>query len=190
MTLTIEKEKFEILKSHLEQNSYSFEERPNQYFLARKLGWVVNLYHSGKIVLAGKDDAEKKNIQDFLMSIQAISATDEDKKYGEIKITGTRIGTDEVGKGDYFGPLVIAGVLADEVQLVNLIEIGIKDSKNFADTSIQIYASKIKKVILKNQYTIITITNINIPPQGLCPSQGTVPKIIPSLSFLFLMQTL
>jgi ribonuclease HIII len=39
------------------------------------------------------------------------------------------IGTDEAGKGDYFGPLVVAAAYADEVALVRLPEAGVKDSK-------------------------------------------------------------
>ncbi len=39
------------------------------------------------------------------------------------------IGSDEAGKGDYFGPLVVAAVYADEVALERLPEAGVKDSK-------------------------------------------------------------
>ena len=40
----------------------------------------------------------------------------------------THIGTDESGKGDFFGPLVIAGVMVDEKAAKVFIEAGIKDS--------------------------------------------------------------
>ena len=39
------------------------------------------------------------------------------------------IGTDESGKGDFFGPLVIAGVLVDEKNAQHFLNLGIKDSK-------------------------------------------------------------
>lgn len=39
------------------------------------------------------------------------------------------IGTDESGKGDFFGPLVIAGVLVDEENAKHFLDLGIKDSK-------------------------------------------------------------
>lgn len=42
---------------------------------------------------------------------------------------GPHIGTDEAGKGDYFGPLVVAAVYADDVALVRLPEVGVRDSK-------------------------------------------------------------
>lgn len=43
------------------------------------------------------------------------------------------IGTDESGKGDFFGPLVIAGVLVDEKNAQHFLNLGIKDSKKLSD---------------------------------------------------------
>lgn len=43
------------------------------------------------------------------------------------------IGTDESGKGDYFGPLVVAGVYVDENIADALISLGVKDSKALSD---------------------------------------------------------
>jgi len=54
------------------------------------------------------------------------------------------IGTDESGKGDYFGPLVVAGVfILDEQQKV-LAELGVKDSKRFSDNRVREFADLIK----------------------------------------------
>jgi ribonuclease HIII len=54
------------------------------------------------------------------------------------------IGTDESGKGDYFGPLVIAGVIADESNSQFLKSIGVRDSKELSDTAIKKIATEIK----------------------------------------------
>ncbi len=43
------------------------------------------------------------------------------------------IGTDESGKGDYFGPLVVAGVYLEEKDLPDLLAAGVKDSKRLTD---------------------------------------------------------
>ena len=40
-----------------------------------------------------------------------------------------RIGVDESGKGDFFGPLVIAGAFLNEAAAHNMMEIGVRDSK-------------------------------------------------------------
>ncbi len=55
------------------------------------------------------------------------------------------IGTDESGKGDYFGPLVVAGVFLPADQEKVLAELGVKDSKRFSDNRIRELASLIKK---------------------------------------------
>jgi ribonuclease HIII len=51
---------------------------------------------------------------------------------GEVKRQQPHIGSDEAGKGDYFGPLVAAAVYADEVALERLPQIGVKDSKRIS----------------------------------------------------------
>ena len=56
------------------------------------------------------------------------------------------IGTDESGKGDYFGPLVIAAVFTDPSLSKKLKKIGVRDSKELTDESISIIAAKIKKL--------------------------------------------
>lgn len=67
------------------------------------------------------------------------------------------IGTDESGKGDYFGPLVAAGVYVDEKTAPQLQLIGVKDSKKINDTNIRIIAQKIRK-ICAGKYSIIEMS--------------------------------
>ena len=45
------------------------------------------------------------------------------------------IGTDEAGKGDYFGPLVVAAAYADEIALGRLPQAGVKDSKRISSAA-------------------------------------------------------
>lgn len=67
------------------------------------------------------------------------------------------IGTDESGKGDYFGPLVSAGVYVDEYSAGQLIEVGVKDSKRLTDSKNLELAEKITK-ICKGHFSIIEIS--------------------------------
>ena len=55
------------------------------------------------------------------------------------------IGTDESGKGDYFGPLVVAGVFVPEEQQNVLTELGIRDSKKISDNRIRELATLLKE---------------------------------------------
>ena len=55
------------------------------------------------------------------------------------------IGTDESGKGDYFGPLVVAGVYVPDEQQEVLQELGVKDSKRFSDNRVKEMADLVRK---------------------------------------------
>lgn len=57
-----------------------------------------------------------------------------------------RIGVDESGKGDYFGYLVVAGVLVDKDTEKKLRELRVRDSKKLLDSSALALSSKIKKI--------------------------------------------
>lgn len=57
----------------------------------------------------------------------------------------TRIGTDESGKGDYFGALVIAGVALDDDIGEELTGAGLKDSKRLAEATIRRLAGEIRR---------------------------------------------
>jgi ribonuclease HIII len=68
----------------------------------------------------------------------------------------THIGTDESGKGDFFGPLVIAGVMVDENAAKYFLDLGIKDSKKLSDKKMLAMAVEIKKT---SPYSVIAISN-------------------------------
>jgi ribonuclease HIII len=55
------------------------------------------------------------------------------------------IGTDESGKGDYFGPLVVAGIFILDEQQEVLKELGVKDSKKLSDNRVRQIADRIKR---------------------------------------------
>lgn len=67
------------------------------------------------------------------------------------------IGTDESGKGDYLGPLVIAGVFLDEASGEKLTAMGIRDSKKISDHRIVEFARTIIKNIKKERFSIVVI---------------------------------
>lgn len=68
----------------------------------------------------------------------------------------THIGTDESGKGDFFGPLVIAGVMVDEKAAKIFLDAGIKDSKKVTDKKILTLEPLIKE---NSVYSVIAISN-------------------------------
>lgn len=69
----------------------------------------------------------------------------------------THIGIDESGKGDYFGPLVIAGVCINPEDEARLIDIGVKDSKLLPDKQVAVIACNIKALLGEWKYEIAYI---------------------------------
>jgi ribonuclease HIII len=67
---------------------------------------------------------------------------------------GGQIGIDESGKGDYFGPLVIAGVYVAREQEEPLRAAGVRDSKALSDKNVAAFAEQIRVLC---PFTIVAI---------------------------------
>lgn len=67
------------------------------------------------------------------------------------------IGTDESGKGDYFGPLVVASVYVDKKSKMELEKLGVKDSKLLTDSMILSFEKKIKNIV-DDHYDVVMIS--------------------------------
>jgi len=74
----------------------------------------------------------------------------------EVKEPESYIGIDESGKGDYFGPLVIAGVFVDSGIKQLLLKAGVKDSKLLSDFQIKKISGEIKRISAL-KYNIVSI---------------------------------
>ena len=68
------------------------------------------------------------------------------------------IGTDESGKGDYFGPLVVAGVFVDKDEEQLLRDLGVRDSKLLSDNRAINVAEHISKLCKPGTFAVIEIT--------------------------------
>ncbi len=69
------------------------------------------------------------------------------------------IGSDECGKGDFFGPLVVAAVYLNKETKKILAESGVRDSKDLSDYQIKILAHKIKDAVGDN-FQIVRINPV------------------------------
>lgn len=147
-TIQIPRRKFEELRQHLKSLGFEFESRAHQVFLAKKRGAAANLFSSGKLTLSGSDERLLGSLYKYLTAnLGAEALKSAERKLEPLKLKGKRIGTDEAGKGDYFGPLVIAGALIDEEAEEVLRKINVRDSKTLSDASVARLASQIKKIL-------------------------------------------
>jgi ribonuclease HIII len=132
-------------------NNYNYELQVKKG--SDKLKILVYFGKNGnKTVIQGNKDSKLfSEINNLLFEKKISSAKDEFIEPSHY------IGTDESGKGDYFGPLVVAGVIVDEVTSAQLKNIGVKDSKLLGDAIIKKLAPQIKKIV-NNKFNIIVIT--------------------------------
>jgi ribonuclease HIII len=133
---------FSKLKKDLEEQGFKIESAAYCVFSAKKPGISIALYTSGKLVVQGK---EMQPFIEFYLEPEILNTFSFSHETAYLDHT-PRIGVDEAGKGDYFGPLSVAGVYADNAQIDELIKIGVKDSKKLSDPSILKMADKIKAI--------------------------------------------
>jgi ribonuclease HIII len=123
-----------VLRQVLERQGYEFEKKPYALFSARKGKLNVTVYEKGpKVLIQGKDT------EDF------IRFTLEPEVLGEARLGYEEIlepdqfephfGIDESGKGDFFGPLVIAGAYTNATVARRLMDAGIMDSKRISSAA-------------------------------------------------------
>jgi ribonuclease HIII len=97
---------------------------------------TVNVYTTGKISTGGKPSPLLNLLEDWRLAQAAEASVGkrERKSANTVDPDGTpRVGTDEAGKGDYFGPLVVAGVrVLGKEEARELCEIGVRDSKTLS----------------------------------------------------------
>jgi ribonuclease HIII len=99
-----------------------------QYYLERgQESARLNVYTTGKVAVQGKSSGLKDLLQGWK------DAREEGRRSGGASrpVGATpRLGIDEAGKGDYFGPLVVAGARIPDAEVEeSLIRIGVRDSK-------------------------------------------------------------
>ena len=117
----------ERLEALLRQSNYEPQEVPFAISAARAEGLNIVLYKSLKLVIQGKRTAEFIEFTLEPEILQEARIGYEDTLNPELY--QARIGVDESGKGDFFGPLCIAGVYANEAALRTWEKEGIQDSK-------------------------------------------------------------
>lgn len=145
------------------KNFYLYKRRsktpPYAIFQAESAGCIITLYESGKVVFQGegsdnefdiwKEREKSLNNRDISKEIKETEEKKKDKQQEEKDlrfINKNTIGSDEVGTGDYFGPIVVTAsyVSKDNINYIN--NLGVKDSKKITDDKIL----KIAPELIKN----------------------------------------
>jgi ribonuclease HIII len=100
---------------------------------------TINVYRTGKVAIGGKASALKQALEEWRLArtgggapSRGVASAGTGSGAGGLDPT-PRVGADEAGKGDYFGPLVVTGarVLGKEAAQ-KLLEVGVRDSKTLS----------------------------------------------------------
>src|SRR6266513_2883307 len=129
-TCTLAEPEARALEEYLREHGYEFRQAPYARFAAEKEKVNVVFYESGKLVVQGK------GTQDFVEFVLEPGVLKQARLGYETVLNPElllpRLGVDESGKGDFFGPLCIAGVYVNESVVKAWQDAGIRDSKNIS----------------------------------------------------------
>lgn len=135
-------------RAKLEAAGFTFSTPDHTFWQGRTEGVVISFYRSGKVVLQGKaSDAWVDELGGTVHKRAAASGGKAARASGRSEgppfaeaiallpdpKPARWIGIDEAGKGDYFGPLVIAAARVETEELGWLAELGVADSKALTD---------------------------------------------------------
>ena len=126
-TFKIDSRQAEKLRGLLEAQGFTFRDVPYTLFGAQKQKLTVNAYTSGKLLVQGRG---VKEFIEFTLEPEILGEAR--LGYDEVhnpEMFQPHLGIDESGKGDFFGPLCVAGVQVEGDLPRQLLDLGVKDSK-------------------------------------------------------------
>ena len=127
------------LARELEGGDFERRSVEHAHFSVKGHGVIATLYRSGKLVVQGSE--VQLFAERYLGGRPAPAVVDAPIEVGE----RTLIGSDEAGKGDFFGPLVVVAVRADPRERAELVKAGVADSKTLSDERIRVLAPALER---------------------------------------------
>ncbi len=149
-TIKIDTGKEALLREFFARENAAISAQQYAFWRAKTSKYTAIFYNSGKFLVQGADVSEIATKVEAFLGIKSVPPA----KTPDIAVPAKHIGVDESGKGDFFGPLVIAGVLTDENSSEILLKAGIKDCKKVSDAQIPKLAAAVKNNCV---FSIVTI---------------------------------
>ncbi|OVE73667.1 ribonuclease HIII [bacterium B17] len=139
----------------LESGNYQPTEVPHTIISASTGDCNINLYKSGKCLVQGKGAGD---FVTFIMEPSVLQRAE----YGYEDVLSpekreAHMGIDESGKGDFFGPMVIASVYVDGPLVDKMREMDVKDSKNITSDQKALNLGRDLRQLLGKQFSIVKI---------------------------------
>ncbi len=129
-----------------------YNDSPHTIAKAKLEKSVITFYATNTVLFQGVDETNEYNIWANKFNMTQIKT--ETPNYSVYE-NMTAIGCDEVGTGDYFGPIVVCSAFVRSDQISELKKLGVKDSKLLLDDAIIDIALKLRNIIT---YTILVLS--------------------------------
>lgn len=146
------------MKTHY-QALLSTKQPPGSIFTAKTNSCTITAYKSGKVLFQGagcKLEADKWGGASNAVTPKKKASAPKGSKLPDHFASLSVIGSDEVGTGDYFGPMTVVAAYVSAANIPLLKELGVQDSKNLNDQTIINIAKQIKEVI---PFSLLTLHN-------------------------------
>ena len=144
------------LRGILDDQGFRFETKPYCLYAGTKTGCNVLVYEKGPKVLV-----QGKGTEDFVINtLEPLVLQKAELGYEEVnqpEMFQPHIGVDESGKGDFFGPLVIAGAYVDSRIARQLMDAGVMDSKRIGSDAKIIALAKVIRAMPGLAWDVVSI---------------------------------
>ena len=148
---------FFTLKQLLSDANWELQDAPYMHYKAKKGKTSVCAYQSGKLVAQGK---EASDFVEFILEPLVLKekAFENQNPTEPQEPFAPHAGMDESGKGNFFGPLVVAAVyVRDEETAAKLLKLGVRDSKMIKNDKTILETAKGIRQIVGDEMGLVTI---------------------------------
>jgi len=189
IVLNLEMNKIMEMRNFYEKNILD-KNIPGSVFAAKTPACMITAYKSGKVLFQG-NDSEKEASRWGSASTSATSNKPASSSKAKSIAKGdlpngiglmSAIGSDEVGTGDFFGPITVVAAYVRKENIPLLKELGVRDSKDLNDDKIIAIAKVIKDII---PFSLMTLKNEKynqVQQSGM--SQGKMKAILHNQAIL------
>lgn len=164
----------DTLERIVRDGSYELRDVPYARFSGVRKDHNVTFYESGKLVVQGKGT---KEFVEFVLEPQVMGEAK--LGYEEVHnpaLLDARIGVDESGKGDFFGPLCVAGVYVNAAVLASWKDKGVRDSKSISSDA---QIAKVADIIRDTPGCVYSVVPIGCEAYNrMHKSTGSVNKVL------------
>ncbi len=154
-TFKLAEEEQQALRQLLKTPKYLPENVPHTQIAVSIPDCRINLYKSGKLLVQGKAAHEwiTFTLETEILKEAALGYED----LHDPEAIQPHMGIDESGKGDFFGPLVIASAYVDEGLVDKLRELGVRDSKKISSDNVALNLAREIRKVLGDRCAMVTI---------------------------------